>query len=193
MIRLGALALFIVVLSGCAQNNREPLPPPDNTIAVGTVVDVHWPTQWGNHDYNIGNGDIVSGRFGWYRPPGSAANYHFKDDYNVIIIQKPISHAATYIVFDPITVDPDAVQELLVEIDGEIKDVDMDEGTVKPGDMVFITISDYHGLNKIGLDFRRGEYNDPLAKVSFINRFRNHEVDPLDPAAPYIPYISEME
>ena len=192
MIRLSALALLIVVLTGCAQK-REPLPPPDNTIAIGIVVDVHWPTQWGNHDYNIGNGDIVSGRFGWYKPPGSTANYHVKDDYNVIIIKKPISHAATYIVFDPITVDPKGVQKLLVEIDGEIKDVDMDEGTVKPGDLVFITISDYYGLNKVGLDFRRGEYNDPLAEVSFVNRFRNHKVDPEDPAAPYIPYISEME
>lgn len=193
MIRLALVLSVLILCAGCAQNQREPYPPPDNTIAVGTVVDVNWPAQWGNHKYNIGNGDIVSGRYGYYRPPGSAQNNQLKDDYNVIIIKKPISHAAAYIIFDPLTVDPKGVEKLLGRIDGEILDVDMDEGTIKPGDLVFITISDYHGLNKVGLDFRRGEYNDPLAEVSFVNRFRNHRIDPLDPAAPYIPYISEIE
>jgi len=160
---------------------------------VGTVVDVHWPSQFGNHEYSMGNGDIVSGRYGWYRPPGSAAAYQLRYDYNVLIIKKPISHAATYIVFDPVTVDPKGVQKLLGRIDGEISDVDFNEGALKPGDMVFVTIEDYYGVNKIGLDFRRGEYNEPLASVSFLNGYRNFRTDPLDPAAPYIPYLSEIE
>ncbi len=193
MIRLTIAALILIVCSGCASKQKEVHQPPPNTIAVGTVADVHWPAQWGNHKYHMGDGDIVSGRYGWYRPPGSAAAYHFKDDYNVIIIKKPISHAATYIVFDPVTVDPKGVQKLLGRIEGELSNVDFNEGALQPGDMVFITIEDYYGANKVGLDFRRGEYNEPLANVTFLNRYRTFRTDPEDPVAPYIPFVSEIE
>ncbi len=191
MIRLTIAALILLACWGCAK--KEVHQAPQNTIAVGTVVDVHWPSEFGNHEFNMGDGDIVSGRYGWYRPPGSAAIYHFKQDYNVLIIKKPISHAATYIVFDPVTVDPKGVQKLLGRIDGELSDVDFNEGALKPGDLMFITIKDYYGANKIVLDFRRGEYNEPLASVSFLNHYRNFRTDELDPAAPYIPYLSEIE
>ena len=194
MIRLTVLLLLTSVFIGCAKKEtREVQEPPQNTIALGTVVDVHWPSQRKNNKFNMGNGDIVSGRYGWYRPPGSAAMKDYNDDYNVLIIKKPINHAATYIVFEPVTVDPKEFQRLISRFDGELSDVEFNDGTIKPGDMVFITIDDFYGAYKIGLDFRRGEYNDPVANVSFLNRYRNFRTDELDPAAPYIPYISEIE
>jgi len=59
--------------------------------------------------------------------------------------------------------------------------------------MVHITTEDFKGLTKITLDFTRGEKLKPVAKFSFINHLTHPRTDPMDPAYPYIPYVSEIE
>ena len=144
MVRLTIVsAIALMVFSACA--NKEYHPVPQETAGIGTVVDVHWPSQFANHKFDVGNGDIVSGRYGWYRPPGSAATYHYEHDYNVLIIKKPISHAATYIIFESTSIDPDELKVRLGRLESEIADADYDDGALIPGDMVYITTEDYYG------------------------------------------------
>lgn len=193
MIRLTiAVAITLMIFSSCVKNTVMHEVPKD-TEGIGTVVDVHWPSQLGNHKFYAGNGDIVSGRFGWYRPPGSAAMYRFEHDYNVLIIKKPISHSATYIIFESTGIDHEELKVILGRLEGEIADADYDDNALMPGDMVYITTEDYYGATKVRLDIRRGENNEPVADISFVNHYRKFRLDPLDPVAPYIPYVSEIE
>ena len=62
---LPVFVLFLV-FAGYARGADAPMPE-----GYGVVVDVHWPSQPGHHRFNVGNGDIVTGRYGWYSPPGS--------------------------------------------------------------------------------------------------------------------------
>ncbi len=180
---LPVLVLFLA-FAVYARGADAPMPE-----GYGVVVDVHWPSQPGHHRFNVGNGDIVTGRYGWYSPPGSIG----PEDYNVLIITKPISKARTYIVFEASNIDPEVLKVKLGRLEGEIGDVGTDEGALKPGDTVHITTEDFMGLTKITLDFTRGDKEKPVAKFSFINHLTHPRTDPMDPAYPYIPYISEIE
>ena len=180
------LSVAALLLVFAAYANGADAPRPEG---YGVVVDVHWPSQPGHQRFNVGNGDIVTGRYGWYSTPGTTG----PEDYNVLIITKPISKARTYIVFEASNIDPEVLQKKLGRLEGEIGDVGTDEGALKPGDMVHITTEDFMGLNKITLDFTRGEDQKPVANFSFINHLTHPRTDPMDPAYPYIPYISEIE
>lgn len=174
---------LILALTAYAYGASAPMPE-----GYGVVVDVDWPAQPGHRRFNVGNGDVVTGRYGWYSPPGAVG----PADYNVLMITKPISHARAYIIFEASNIDPEVLKKKLGRLEGEIKDVGEHEGALKPGDMVHITTQDFHGLTKITLDFSRGEEQKPVANFSFIN----HLVFPIpetDPAYPYIPYVSEIE
>jgi len=194
MIRLTiAAAVALMIFSSCANKNKGVYEVPAETEGIGVVVDVHWPSQFGNHKYYAGNGDIVSGRFGWYRPPGSAANNYLNHDFNVLRIKKPISHTAAYIIFESRSIDPEELKVILGRLEGEIEDADYDDQAIKPGDTVYITAEDHYGATRVRLDIRRGENNKPVSNISFVNHYRKFRIDPLDPAAPYIPYVSEIE
>ena len=174
---------LILAFAFYARGAEAPMPE-----GYGVVVDVDWPSQPGHRRFNVGNGDVVTGRYGWYSPPGAIG----PADYNVLIITKPISKARTYIVFEATNIDPEVLKKKLGRLEGEIRDVGEHEWALKPGDTVHITTEDFMGLTKITLDFTRGEEQKPVAKFSFVN----HLVDPIpetDPAYPYIPYVSEIE
>ena len=174
---------LILVFTAYSYGASAPMPE-----GYGVVVDVDWPAQPGHRRFNVGNGDVVTGRYGWYSPPGAVG----PADYNVLIITKPISKARTYIVFEATNIDPEVLKKKLGRLEGEIQDVCDREGALKPGDMVHITTEDVHGLTKVELHFTRGEDQKHVARVSFIN----HLVFPIpetDPAYPYIPYVSEIE
>ena len=180
------LPAFVLLLafSVCALGASAPMPE-----GYGVVVDVHWPSQPGHHRFNVGNGDVVTGRYGWYSPPGATG----PEDYNVLIITKPISKARTYIIFEASNIEPEVLQKKLGRLEGEIQDVGEHEWALKPGDNVHITTEDFMGLTKITLDFTRGEKQKPVAQFSFINHLTHPRTDPVDPVYPYIPYVSELE
>lgn len=159
----------------------------------GVVVDIHWPSNPGHLRYNVGNGDIVTGRYGYYRPPRYYNVPLTGDDNNVLVITKPISKARVYMVFEGVNIDPELLKKKLGRLEGEIDDVGTDEGALKLGDMVHITTEDFHGATKVVLSFTRGEKNKPVAEFSFINHLTHPRTDPLDPVRPYIPYISQIE
>ena len=190
MVRLiAALFATLLALSACGVKH----PVPNDSEAVGMVVDVHWPSRPGYHKFDAGNGDFVTGRYDYYRPPGSKANYQVKQDYNVIVIKKPISKIAAYIVFEGTLMNEEQIREHLGSLYGEVLDVDPTEKALEPGDMVYIKTDKENGLTKVMMDFRRGDKNTPVADISFLNHYRRVQTDELDPAAPYIPYISEIE
>jgi len=179
-----SVTAVLLISAGYANGATAPMPE-----GYGVVVDVDWPSQPGHRRYNVGNGDIVTGRYGWYSPPGAVG----PEGYNVLIITKPISKARTYIVFEASNIDTEVLKKKLGRLEGEIRDVGTDEGALKPGDDVHITTEDFMGLTRITLDFTRGEKQKPVAKFSFINHLTHPNADPNDPAYPYIPYISEIQ
>jgi hypothetical protein len=122
---LSVAALFLA-FSGYAQGAPTPMPE-----GYGVVVDVNWPAQPGHKRFNTGNGDVVTGRYGWYSPPGDAGPFA-KDDYNVLIITKPISKVRAYIVFEASNVEPEVLKKKLGTLEGEIRDVGTDECALKP-------------------------------------------------------------
>ncbi len=183
------LSVTAILLISAGYANGAPTPMPEG---YGVVVDVHWPSQPGQKRFNTGNGDIVTGRYGWYSPPGNAGPFA-DQNYNVLIITKPISKVRTYIVFEASNVDPEVLKKKLGRLEGEIRDVGTNEGALKPGDMVHITTQDVSGLIKVTLAFTRGDENKPVAEFSFINHLVHPLDDPDNPAYPYLPYISEIE
>lgn len=184
---LAASVLFLMISA------YTPAAPAEDPEGFGVVVDIHWPSNPGHMRFNVGNGDLVTGRYGYYRPPRYYNTPLTGDDNNVLIITKPISKARTYIVFEGVNVDPELLKKKLGSLEGEIGDVGTDEGALKPGDMVRITTEDFHGATKVVLSFTRGEENKPVAEFSFINHMTHPRTDPLDPARPYIPYVSQIE
>ncbi len=189
MVRFSAAAalLFLIISAYMPGANAQ------SPEGFGVVVDIHRPTNPNHLRFNVGNGDIVTGRYGYYRPPSRYKLPIIDSDNNVLVITKPISKARTYIVFDGINIDPELLKEKLGRIEGEINDVGTDEGALKLGDMVHITTEDFHGATKVVLKFTRGEENKPVAEFSFINHLTHPRTDPYDPAKPYIPYISQIE
>lgn len=178
------LAAFLVTIPAAhAQKSPE---------GVGVVVDTHWPSEPGHLRFNIGNGDIVTGRFGYYKPPAYLNLPPMGHDNNVLIITKPISHARAYIMFDAIDMDPEVMKKALDNLEGEIRDVGTDEWAIKPGDQVHIQTEDFHGMTKVILTFIRCGEMHPIAQVSFINHL-TFPIEPSNPAYPYIPYVSQIE
>ncbi|HVY54723.1 MAG TPA: hypothetical protein VHC46_03110 [Thermodesulfobacteriota bacterium] len=175
--------VLILAFASYARGAETPMPE-----GYGVVVDVDWPSEPGNPRFNVANGDVVTGRYGWYSPPGVIG----PADYNVLIITKPINHARAYIVFEAINIDQEVLKKKLGRLEGEIKDVGKHEGALKPGDNVHITTEDFYGLTKINLSFTRGEKQKPVAKFYFVNHLV-HPVPETNPAYPYIPYISEIQ
>lgn len=182
------LSVAAVLLISAVYTYGAATPMPEG---YGVVVDVHWPSQPGDHRFDVGNGDVVTGRYGWYSPPGDSGPFA-KNDYNVLIITKPISKARTYIVFEASNIKPDVLKKKLGTLEGEIRDVGTHEGALEPGDIVRITTEDFMGLTKITLDFTRGEKQKPVAKFSFVNHLVHPLNDPHNPVTPYLPYVSEM-
>jgi len=185
---LGALLLFCGYTSGAmAQTDPEASPE-----GFGTIVDVHWPSQPKSKRFHVGNGDKVTGRYGWYRPPSDQNEPLEKSDYNVLVITKPISKARVYIIFEAINIDPEVLKKRLGRLEGIIDDVGTQEGALKVGDSVHITTQDYFGATRVILDVKRGD-DKPVAQYSFLNHYRLDRTGENDPVLPYMPYVSEIE
>ena len=175
--------VLILAFASYAYGAETPMPE-----GYGVVVDVDWPSEPGNYRFNVANGDVLTGRYGWYNPPGVIG----PPNYNVLIITKPIDHARTYIVFEATNMDQEALKKKLGRLEGEISGVGKHEGALKPGDNVHITTEDVHGLTKITLDFTRGDKQKHVANFSFVNHLV-HPIPETNPAYPYLPYISEIQ
>jgi len=184
---LAAAAIFLI---GSMYTTASGAERPEG---VGVVVDVFWPSTPNHLRYNIGNGDIVTGRYGYYKPPRRYNLPTTDSDNNVLIITKPISKARIYIMFEGINIDPELLKEKIWSIEGEIMDVGTHEWAIQPGDQVHITTEEFHGATKVNLAFMRCGHGDPIADVSFVNHLVHPLTDPENPAAPYIPYISQIE
>ncbi|MEQ9618951.1 MAG: hypothetical protein RIG61_07225 [Deltaproteobacteria bacterium] len=164
-----------------------------NPEGVGVVVDIHWPSQPNHLRYNVGNGDVVTGRYGYYRPPGYYNLPITHSDNNVLIITKPISKARTYIMFEGVNIDPELLKKKLGRLEGVIMDVGTDEWALQLGDQVHITTEDFYGATKVNLTFIRCGRWEPIAEFSFVNHLIPPHTQPSAEAAPYIPYISQIE
>jgi hypothetical protein len=157
----------------------------------GVVVDVNRQSEPGVRRFNATNGYVVTGRNGWYNPPGDTGPFA-KNDYNVIIITKLINKASAYIVFEVSNVEPEVLKKKLSTIKGEVRDMGTDEEALNPGDMVHITNQNAYRPTKVTLSFTRGKHNKPVAEFCFINHLVHPLHDPDNPAAPYLPYVSEI-
>ena len=177
------LTAFLVIVPPSFGQNPE---------GVGVVVDIDWPSQPNHRRFNVANGDIVTGRFGYYKPPKYLNLPIVTDTNNVIIITKPINHARAYIMFDAIDTDPEFMKKKLGNLEGEIRDVGTNEWALQLGDQVHIQTEDLHGMTKVNLTIIRCGERFPIAQYSFINHL-TFPRPPDDPAAPYIPYVSQMQ
>lgn len=147
-----------------------PTPPVRaEVVGSGTVVGVNWPGRGDIQDFEVANGDAVSGGHAEYISVADTRWVKAGETYNLILVTKPASGAQLFIVFWGTDREQPALETTLDRIDAMVRGIGDGSQPIREGDTVELSTQPAEGGGTdVTLDVYRGK--EALATFSFGQR-----------------------
>ena len=144
-----------------------PSPARAGVVGDGTVVDVNWPGRGKVGDFEVANGDAVSGGHAEYTPGEDTRWVKGGERYNLTLVTKPASGAQLFIVFWGTGHEHPPLETTLESISAMVRGSGAGDRPIREGDTVKISTqtAENYGVD-VTLDVYRER--EPVATFSFV-------------------------
>jgi len=140
-----------------------------DVVGNGTVVGVNWPGKGTIDDFDVANGDAVSGGHGAYTPQQATKWVKAGEKYNLIMVTKPASRAQLFIVFTGTGREHPYLETTLDHINTLVRGIGVGDKSVQEGDTVKISTQAAEGGGvDVTLDVYRGQ--TAVSTFSFVQK-----------------------
>ncbi|HEY7213391.1 MAG TPA: hypothetical protein VIC28_02125 [Thermoanaerobaculia bacterium] len=133
-------------------------------VGNGTVVGVNWPGKGTVDDFDVANGDAVSGGHAVYTPKQATKWVKAGEKYNLIMVTKPASRAQLFVVFTGTGHEHPYLETTLDRIDAVVRGIGVGDHPIQEGDTVKISTQAAEGG---GVDVTLDVYRKTAAVATF--------------------------